>query len=105
MSGSPACPRLLDRDWLGSLDGEVETGDPEKGLAQGTMGEQEASCQHQGRVCHFHHTEGHSVHPFKEPSNPKKSDHRKVLIVAERELPSLWILEQPPLGTRGVPSW
>lgn len=48
MSGSPACPRFLDRHWLGSLYREVETGDPEKGLAQGMMGEQEASASTEG---------------------------------------------------------
>lgn len=66
---------------------------PREGAGSRHDGRTGSLCQHRGRVCHFHPTEGHSAHPFKEPSNPQKSDRGKVLTVpviyvAETELQS-----------------
>lgn len=45
---SPTCPGLLDRAVWG-LAREAEPGDPEKGLAQGMMGEKEAPARTKSR--------------------------------------------------------
>lgn len=116
MNGSPACPRLLDRDWLGSLAGEVETGDPEKGLAQGMMGEQEASASTKSR-CATSTTQRDTlhIHSRSRPTPRNQIMGRFRLFLSFTWLKgscrarlgglSFWILEQPPLGAGGVPSW